>query len=189
MVNRERIDSFNIKFPILETERVLLREYQVGDGNDYFEIISNPNVTQYLDWGPYESLDECQKIIDALISRLKDNKGINWALWHKGDHKLIGRIGVFWNLSHSSGEMNIEMGEAYWKKGLGSETLEEVCRFLMKDLGFNRLEAKTKVENVATQKLFTKVGFKKEGIMRKSHFWKNSFHDLVLLSLLEADLK
>lgn len=184
MAISNRIEYCKVNFPQIETERLILRQFYPEDYADHFEIISNETVTKYLDWGPYGHENDAKNIVNILINRLNSNRGINWALYHKQDHKVIGRIGAFWNLPHSNAEMNVEISEKYWQQGLASEAMEKICQFLLDDLGFNRLEARTKTENIATQKLFEKTGFQQEGVLRKSLFWKNEFHDIVMLSRL-----
>lgn len=187
MVHSEKLEYCKIQFPELKTQHLTLRAFQSTDFQDHFETISNENVTKFLDWGPYKYEEDAKDIIQILKKRLTDGKGINWALYHNQDKKVIGRVGCFWNTAHSYCEMNVETNEDYWKQGLTSGALSVICDFLFDELGFHRLQAHTKPENMATQKLFEKVGFQKEGILRDGLFWKNQFHDLVILAKINQN--
>ena len=50
-----------------------------------------------------------------------------------------------------------------------------------------RLEALVDVENVGSQKVLEKVGFKREGVLRKYSIQKGRSRDFVMFSLLSTD--
>ena len=60
----EKIEYCKVQFPELETERLTLRQFLLTDFKDHFEIISNPNVTKYLDWGPYHYQEDSKNILN-----------------------------------------------------------------------------------------------------------------------------
>jgi len=59
--------------------------------------------------------------------------------------------------------------------------------FLSKDIG--RIQAHTDIRNAASQKVLEKVGFKKEGTIRKSNFIRGEWRDMYLYSILRDDWK
>ena len=58
-------ESFQ-EFPFIETERLLLRELQSDDAEDYFNYFSNQEVTRF--WG-YDSPKDVKTVV-ALLSRI-----------------------------------------------------------------------------------------------------------------------
>jgi ribosomal-protein-serine acetyltransferase len=49
--------------------------------------------------------------------------------------------------------------------------------------------AETSVENVPSQKLFLKLGFRKEGVLRKHHFLNGKLLDNIVFGLLREEWK
>jgi RimJ/RimL family protein N-acetyltransferase len=64
-----------------------------------------------------------------------------------------------------------------------------VGRFGFEALGFTRLEIVTAVGNRASQRVAKKAGATREGIERNRHVIGDTVHDVVMFSLIPADLK
>jgi RimJ/RimL family protein N-acetyltransferase len=52
-----------------------------------------------------------------------------------------------------------------------------------------RIQAQTDLRNVASQKVLEKVGFKKEGTLRKNFFRRGEWRDTYLYSILREEWK
>ena len=61
------------------------------------------------------------------------------------------------------------------------------CLFLSKDIA--RIQATTHTKNVASQKVLEKVGFKREGTMRKCYFNRGEWTDMFIFSILREEWK
>jgi RimJ/RimL family protein N-acetyltransferase len=59
--------------------------------------------------------------------------------------------------------------------------------FLSRDLV--RIQAHTDVNNLASQKVLVKVGFQKEGMIRKGAFIRGKWRDFYLFSILREEWK
>ena len=68
--------------------------------------------------------------------------------------------------------------------------LQRLCRHALDELGLERLELITDPDNVASQRLATKVGFCREGVLR-SHLRHpdGRRRDSVMFSLLPGELR
>jgi RimJ/RimL family protein N-acetyltransferase len=73
-------------------------------------------------------------------------------------------------------------------QGIGRETLRSIARYLFDHYDVGRLEGSTDVENAAMQRACEKAGFTREGVLRGAQFRQGARHDLVLYSMLRADL-
>lgn len=91
-------------------------------------------------------------------------------------------------LINRSAEFAIYIGDKNFRgKGLSSEATIETLRFAFYKLGLNRVSLKVQEENEAAIKLYTAVGFIKEGIFRNSVFKNNSFKNEVLMAILKGE--
>lgn len=67
------------------------------------------------------------------------------------------------------------------------EALTAMLAFGFGPMQLNRVEALVVPENTPSQHLLRRLGFECEGLLRQHGFWKGSFHDLHLFSLLKKD--
>ena len=82
------------KFPVLKTERLILREFQTSDACSIFDIFSRDRVTKYINIKTIYSLKEAKQMIKYRKGRIKKRQGIQWAITLKEQHDLaIGSCG------------------------------------------------------------------------------------------------
>ena len=59
----EFLKSEIMEFPVLETERLILRQLTLADAEDMFEYFSQDEVTEYYDLYTFKGIDEAEKLI------------------------------------------------------------------------------------------------------------------------------
>jgi ribosomal-protein-alanine N-acetyltransferase len=105
----------------------------------------------------------------------------------KKDQTKIGIIGVFpvgdlWEIGYSL--IQSERG-----KGYGTEAVTIFVDYLFLSRDLIRIQAKTDLRNVASQRILEAIGFKKEGTIRRSMFIHGEWKDLELYSILREEWK
>jgi ribosomal-protein-alanine N-acetyltransferase len=75
------------------------------------------------------------------------------------------------------------------RKGYCSEAATLMVDYLFLSKDIVRVQAYTNVRNVGSQKVLEKVGFKKEGIVRKNSFVRGKWEDECLYSILREEWK
>lgn len=112
-------------------------------------------------------------------------------IFKSDDKKLLGGINVG-NIRRGaaqSASLGYWIGASYTRNGYMIEALKILIPSLFIDLRLNRIEAATLEDNVASRNLLKKIGFKKEGILRKYLKINGTWRDHVLYGLLESDVK
>jgi ribosomal-protein-alanine N-acetyltransferase len=180
------------EFPVLRTERLVLREFRRSDAQAVFEIFSQDAVTRYHNVETMQSIEQAEELVEARASLFKRGLGVRWGvvLKERGDG-VIGSCGYYnLNKTNRSVEIGYDLHPAYWRQGVMTEALravidygfgEEFCSWLY------RIEALTYVEHEASAGLLRKLGFQEEGIRREYGYWKGESHDLRSFSLLRRD--
>ncbi|MEF3419274.1 GNAT family N-acetyltransferase, partial [Escherichia coli] len=74
------MNEISCKFPIIETERLILRKLETTDINDLFEILSSERVTKYYGKYPMENLSEAEDLILKFHKAFEDQKSIRWGI-------------------------------------------------------------------------------------------------------------
>ena len=172
-------------FPILYTERCLLRKIVQEDAPEILLLRSEPSIMQYLDRDPMTSLDEARSFITRIEESLSQGMGITWGICLHNSTELIGKIGL-WRLikEHYRAEIGYTLHPGFWGKGIMTEVLQEVIRYGFKELGLHSLEANVNPSNLASIKLLKKQGFIQEGYFRESYFYNGTFLDSAIFSLI-----
>jgi len=151
----------------LETERLLLRRFVADDAQEMFEnYASDDEVTRYLTWQPYKSVDETRDWILGLIDSYEGDENYLWAIVLKDSDTLIGSIGIKITATHFRGEIGYVIGRKYWNKGFMTEALNAILEFGFKELGITRIQACHHTENIASGKVMQKAGMQYEGCLK-----------------------
>jgi ribosomal-protein-alanine N-acetyltransferase len=180
------------QFPVLETERLVLREFRQADAPAVLDSFSRDVVTRYHNRETMRSVEEAEKLVQARASLFDRGIGIRWAVTLKarGDF-VVGSCGYYsLNRTYCSAEIGYDLHPDYWRRGIMTEAVRAAIGYGFGDafpFHLNRIEALTYPEHEASVRLLGKLGFADEGIRREYGYWKGGFHDLRSFSLLRRD--
>jgi len=137
--------------------------------------------------GIYNPLDAQQSKIEVEKQYEKLGSEKAWFLILKKDGSKIGFLGmgvlgIWWEIGFVL--IHSERG-----KGYGTEAVQIAVDYLFMSKGIVRIQAGTLIDNVASQKVLEKVGFKREGRIRKAIFSWGNWVDLYLYGILREEWK
>jgi ribosomal-protein-alanine N-acetyltransferase len=175
-------------FPILDTERLKLRQLSSKDTKKLFEIWSDKQVTQYMNISPLSTESQALEMIDLLNSLAERNEAIRWGIELKKTGELIGTCG-FNSINHANARASIgyELEVAYWRQGYMSEVIHALLGYGFQQCHFNRIEATVEPENTPSMLLLEKLGFHREGLLRGYEYAKERYIDLYMFSILQNE--
>lgn len=129
-------------FPILETERLILREATEEDAKDMFVYLSDQLVIKHMGISACETPEEVLGEIEWYKSIYKNGTGMRWGITLKDSGKVIGSCGFLnRNPKHYRCEVGYELSREHWGKGIANEALERVLQFGFEHLELERIEA------------------------------------------------
>lgn len=172
-------------FPLLITDKLLLRQVNESDVNEVYFLRSDERVLKFLDRAPAKSPEEALIFIEKINDLEKSNEAVTWAITLKEDTKLIGTIG-FWNIQkeHNRAEIGYVLHPDFHSKGIMQEAMTEVIKFGLQVMKLHSIEANTNPDNTASIKLLERNKFIREGYFRENYFFAGKFYDSVIYSLL-----
>jgi ribosomal-protein-alanine N-acetyltransferase len=177
-------------FPLLTTERLLLRAPAPGDAPALFRIMSDPRVTRYFGTVPMTSPDEAARRVEGFQSSFQEHSGIRWAITLRESGEYIGSCG-YWRLipAHFRAEIGYELAPEFWGHGLMTEAIGAVLGFGFTTIGLHSVEAQIHPANMGSRRVLEKLGFVQEGYFRENYYEPadGSFTDTAVFSLLQAD--
>ena len=173
----------------LETERLILRRFKIDDAeNMYNNWASNDNVTKFLTWKSHSSVDETKYVLNMWIESYNSPDSYQWCIELKENSQPIGSIGIVkMNEETSDAVIGYCISEDYWRKGITTEALKRVMKYLFEDIGFNRITSYHDSNNPNSGKVMAKSGLKYEGTYRKSDVNNTGICDMVVYGLLKED--
>ena len=144
---------------MLETERLILRKLNENDADAIFNNwASDPEVTKYLTWPAHENIEVTKRVVDRWLKEEKDPKTIRFIITLKDNDEPIGSIDVVGYIDGNP-EIGYCLSRKYWNQGI----MTEACKAFVKHLfnkGFNKVLIKAVVENIASNRVIEKCGFK-----------------------------
>lgn len=176
-------------FPLLETERLRLREITEDDASALFAIHSDAEHMKWFGSDPVPDLDGARALVRLFAGwRQQPNPGTRWGLELKSQAGLIGSCGLFaWNRSWRKCTLGYELSPARLGTGLMREALEAVLDWGFSAMALNRIEAQVHECNAPSLALLDKLGFVQEGRLRQVAYWGGRHHDLLQCSLLASE--
>lgn len=164
---RERVNNMNaeinISNVILETDRLILRAWEITDLDDFFEYASVEGVGEKAGWEHHKSKDKSLEILKMFMEEKKV-----FAIVLKENQKAIGSIGIEElgeeldkDLDNLSGrELGYVLNKDYWNKGIMTEAVSKVVDYCFNTLKLNFLMASYFNHNIASKKVLENLNFK-----------------------------
>ncbi|MFI4984082.1 MAG: GNAT family N-acetyltransferase [Rickettsiales bacterium] len=184
-------NRFFSRFPALSLGDIKLRDLMLGDKERYFEMMSDPEVTKFLsDEDVPTSVSQAEEEIKFWGGLFYRKQSVFWAVAETSSDQFIGTVGYnTWNYSNKRAEISYDLMRAYWRKGIMTRALNNALIFGFKEMDLLRIEARTMVDNIPSQKILEKVGFKREGLQRNYRVIRGEPIDVVLYGLTPSDFK
>lgn len=149
---------------VLETNRLILREWEMDDVNDLYAYAKNPHVGPTAGWKAHESIEESLHTLQAF----REANDI-WAIECKEDRKVIGQLrlsadkdrGKF-SMYNAAKYISYALSETYWGKGYMTEAVKRVVQYAFEELKIEVLTAFYYPDNIRSKRVLEKCGFQYE---------------------------
>ena len=164
--------------------KISIRKFERTDIPKKVEWINNPENNQFLHYDIPICVEKTEKWFDSHIG-----EDTRYDAVIEVDGVPVGTIGLLEiDRKHSKAEYYIAMGETEYKgKGIAKEASLLLLAYGFDQLGLNRIYLFTEVENVAAQKLFERVGFVREGVIRQDIVSHGKYADRIAYGFLRED--
>jgi [ribosomal protein S5]-alanine N-acetyltransferase len=174
--------------PTLETERLILRQFELSDQSSVCAILSDQRVTAtLLDIPePFEMHDAALWIRAGHVGIARDDL-YPFAIIRREDQQLLGCIDLQITIEHRRADMAYWIGAAYWRKGYTSEAARRIVRFGFEVLNLNRIYAQCLTTNIASSGVMQKAGLKYEATLRQSTYKGGTFVDMAVYGIVRSD--
>jgi len=175
---------YTIGAVVLTGPTLTLRYAVPEDAQRLLELASDPAVTQWFSWGPYDSLDQPEAYIAGLPAKRESGELLDFLIVHE----QAGPIGVT-GLSELAARdrratVGSWFGRDWWGSGANGESKAIIAALAFRHLGLDRLTAWANTRNGRSQVALERVGFLREGVLRGWHRHGEARHDVVVFGML-----
>ena len=181
---------------LLETERLILRQFTEDDTDNLFELNSDPEVVRFTPEQPNERSFIQTEMLPKMFAYYEKYDGYGvWAAIEKSSQEFIGWF-LFRAVEYASyfdpalaDKSDIELGyrlrKASWGKGYATEGSKALISKGFKDLGTQRVVAVALAANVASIRVMEKAGLKLE----KRFIYEGIGQEVVIYNLSKNEFK
>lgn len=177
------------EFPVLNTERLNLRQPVLSDAQDVF-VLRSDLIVQRFNSEPMTEMSEDEALISMINEGYERTDGIGWGITLKGTDRVIGLVGFNQWSYHNRAILGYDLAHEFWGQGIGSEAARRVIRFGFEHMGLNRIKAPTIEDNHESRRMLEKLGFTCEGIRREYSLEDDGkYHGSAMYGLLLSEYK
>ena len=177
-------------FPVLETERLVLREITLDDGEFWMRNFSDPDVVELTAWEPPRDLEAAKaEILQFCTQPFRESTGIRWGIAFRGSPDLIGTLGYHQWVREGAhrARMGYDLLREHRREGIMTEAMRAAVTYGFTTMGLHRIEVLTDPINTASIRLVERLGFHREGTLRENTYFRGRFIDDVIFSLLRQE--
>ncbi|CAN6439722.1 unnamed protein product [Victoria cruziana] len=163
-----------------EERMISLRQFEAGDLDAIMVWSTDDRVTRWCGWNSFASREEGQRCLDHMIAHA----------WYRAiclDGRPIGFVTA--RLEHRGrAEIGYVLAHDYWGRGFATRAVKMAVALILQEFpDRERIDALVPTDNIGSLKVLEKVGFVKEGLLRKYVCHKGKMTDMFIFSILASE--
>jgi UDP-4-amino-4,6-dideoxy-N-acetyl-beta-L-altrosamine N-acetyltransferase len=169
---------------------IYLREIQRADISFINRWRNDKNIVNFLG-APFRfiNIETDEKWFEFYLSSRNNN--LRLAICETENNKLLGVVYLLQiDWINRSAEYAIQIGEtSYQGGGVGLQATIKILEHAFIDLNLNRIHLTVLSCNNRALKLYNKIGFVEEGLLRKAVFKNGEYLDLIQMAIMAEEFK
>jgi [ribosomal protein S5]-alanine N-acetyltransferase len=163
---------------ILETDRLLLREFVEDDAESFFKLNTDPEVMRFVPDKPLLNVEQArQTLIDHPIADYRRYGFGRGACILKSTGEQIGFAGLKYLDELGEVDVAYRLLPAHWGQGLATEVALASVRYGFAALGLKRIIGLVMPKNIASVRVLEKTGLRYSGTLT---LWGHTFSRYVI---------
>jgi ribosomal-protein-alanine N-acetyltransferase len=143
---------------ILQSERLLFREFSTEDAPLIYSLNIHPEVVKYVHELPVTDIASAEENLQRILSQYKEYGYGRWAVFTKDNNEFIGWCGLKYRPERNETDLGYRFIPAYWGKGFATEASKASIHYGFETLQLPQINAMAHIENLASLKVLEKVG-------------------------------
>lgn len=175
----------------INTSRLLLKPLTMEDVNRFFDLMSDKELTEFLNWEPHSNIQTTEDLLKNLINAQQNDRGYYWSVISDG--LIIGLVSLIdvkrtirtWTFDRA--ELSYWIGTTYQGKGYATEASKAIVDFGLNQLNFHKIIVAHANENVGSASICKKLNFNKYAYENDAFFKNGKWHDLIWYELIKRN--
>lgn len=142
---------------ILETQRLLLREFSMADAEQLFLLNKDPDVLKYTGDQAFQNVAEARSFLENYNQYQKYGFG-RWPVIDKVSGEFLGWCGLKYDPAIDETDIGFRFFKRYWNKGYATEAAKASIALGFDRFGLQSLVGRTMKENTASIRVLEKLG-------------------------------
>lgn len=174
---------------MLTGKLVRLRPVEPADFECLWRWGQDPDVVRWMSSGYPESLEQARRRLAEAPRNGYEN--CRFIIESLSDRRAVGFVRLRGAKPEvGNAELDIQLGEKdVWGRGYATEAMRLACRYGFDEMRLHRISLDFVAENTAARRVYEKVGFVEEGRVRECFRRDGRWHDMILMGLLEGELR
>jgi RimJ/RimL family protein N-acetyltransferase len=171
--------------PVLAGETVVLRPVIADDAVDMLEVLADGDVLRLTGSHGTLSPDDVEPMRQWYGSRADHEDRLDLAAVDRASGRYVGEV-VLNELdpNNNSCSFRIALGATGQNRGLGTEATRLVLGYAFERVGLHRISLEVYSFNSRARRVYEKVGFQAEGVLRDALLWEGQRFDAHVMSIL-----
>ncbi len=180
----------NADYPILQTDRLVLRKFNREEAMIVRELAGNPEVAHGCINIPHPyGIGIAEIWIACHETWYAEGSQLIFAITRKTDQWIIGTVGLTIDSEHVRADIGYWIGVPFWNYGYATEAARAVISYGFGTMGLHKITASHFLRNHASGRVLEKLDMHKEGLLR-NHLQKGGvFEDVVVRGILIKEWK
>ena len=139
-----------------KTERLLLRDWEISDLDDYAELVADPDVMAHIGDGKPRPRRYAEAFIESVLSHQQSRGWTRFAVEHVKSGKLMG----FCGLDDKIGRLDFgwRYAKEFWGSGYGYEAAAAALWVSQNTFSLTHITCQSYTENVGSIRIMEKMG-------------------------------
>lgn len=174
--------------PVLESDRLILRQPIQADAERIRELAGHPDIAYNTLALPHPyPLEAAIQFIQYIADAAEKNHEYTFGIYQRRDNLLVGMISLSPRGSEYKAEVGYWVGVPYWGMGYATEATKRIIQHGFEDCKLNRIYAYHFTRNAASRRVQEKAGMIFEGVLRQNHVKDGAFLDSGVCAILRED--
>lgn len=172
------------RFPVIQTERLLLRQIELKDAVEIMHMRQNKRVNQFIARSSITGIEAAEELVKKTADAFELKAGIGWAGILRYGSEIIGtcgfnRIDYLNNRAEIGGELSVD----YWGKNIALEAVQAIVSFGFEEMNLHAIEAFVSPQNRGAVFLLESLGFEKEAHFKDRVYFNGTYQDMAVYTL------
>lgn len=149
--------------PVLQTERLVLRALRQTDFGMIADLLSDPQVIQYVNRGSQPAPIRARRLLNQIRSSSANLDSIHYGICWRDTESVIGLASFqHWSEHGRTAQVGYIVDKSMWGKGVATEAVRRLLRFGFDELQLSKVEARCYEANHMSIQVLRKLGMSRE---------------------------